>query len=490
MLENGYSQRLKHWLDRFGFTADPFAVYEADQERAVIPYIFVDRPYVHHVVGDPARPQSAFLLARTGEGKTATREIVLYECMHGRLRNRTLPVRYSDFDFLLAQAEGDPHRVTMRHHAAAIARATLQVLVHDVPPQYFAFLDAAGRDLLLAFAETFAQGYIQHMLTRLLPGKATGFSLDSSSPTEILALLVQLVQQLGPSKDRRYEALYVLIDRADETAAGVQAACSLLQPLIVDSLLPGIPGLALKCFLTRDLGDALLATVRRDRYYVETITWDSAALRSMIDQRLNYYSDNRIEHFGQLCTTAARSSALDRLINKSQASPRTLLRLCETLLSQQVIRTSDLFIDARDIAAILNAFEQKPGTTADITHYAPQAASADAAIAASQPPALQLDDSGHVWIDGVLLDPPLTALEFRLLHTLYVAAPDIVIFEDLFRRVWDPAWSSEMTLSTADDQNLRKLVARLRSKLDRTQEGKPRASIRNAHGRGYWLSKV
>lgn len=485
MLENDYSQRLKHWLDRFGFTADPFAVFEADQERSVIPYIFVDRPYVHHIVGDPARPQAAFLLARAGEGKTATREIVLYECMHGRLRNRTLPVRYSNFEYLLEQADNEPQRVTLRHHVAAIARATLQVLVQDMSPQHFTSLDEEGRSLLLTFAETFAQGYTQRMLAQRLPGKAASFDLAPSSPTEILSLLVRLIRQLGPTKERRYEALYILVDRLDETTAGAEAAGRLLQPLTAGSLLQDVPNLALKFFLTLDLGQELLGKLRQDRYHVETIKWDEASLRSMIEQRLTYYSNNRIEHFGQLCTTAARSSALDRLIGRSQASPRTLLRLCEALLTHHVEHTADLFFDAKDITAALGAFEPKSGASVEAAR---QPTTAAMSSAGPPPIGLQLDDSGHVWLAGAPLDPPLTALEFRLLHTLYVAAPDIVLSEDLIAAVWDSSWTTEPTLTTADEQNLRKLVARLRRRLNRASGGNPQALVRNAHGRGYWLS--
>ena len=101
MLESGSGQRVRRWLERFGFTDDPFVVYEADQERAALPGLFIDRPYVMRMVGDPARPQSAFLLAHRGTGKTATREIIAYEHIHGRCRRRALPVRYCDFGFLL-----------------------------------------------------------------------------------------------------------------------------------------------------------------------------------------------------------------------------------------------------------------------------------------------------------------------------------------------------------------------------------------------------
>ncbi len=185
--------------------------------------------------------------------------------------------------------------------------------------------------------------------------------------------------------------------------------------------------------------------------------------------------------------TAARSSALDRLIAKSQASPRTLLRLCAALLTHHVDRTSDLFLDTKDINAALGTLEPRAGANTEAA-LLPLPALAEAAPANGETTGLRLDDSGHVWLAGVPLDPPLTALEFRLLHTLYVAAPDIVLSEDLIAAVWDSSWTAETTLSAADEQNLRKLVARLRKRLNRAPGGKSQALVRNAHGRGYWLS--
>ena len=65
---DSFSHRLWRWLEGFGFTDDPFALYEADQERSYLPYFFVDRAYLHGVLGNPARPQTAFLMAGRGGG--------------------------------------------------------------------------------------------------------------------------------------------------------------------------------------------------------------------------------------------------------------------------------------------------------------------------------------------------------------------------------------------------------------------------------------
>jgi DNA-binding winged helix-turn-helix (wHTH) protein len=102
---------------------------------------------------------------------------------------------------------------------------------------------------------------------------------------------------------------------------------------------------------------------------------------------------------------------------------------------------------------------------------------------------LLLDDGGHVWVDGHPLNPPLSNLEFRLLEVLYRAAPEIVSQNDLIAAVWDTSWASEDALSSADETNLRKLVARLRRRLETRTTDSSRQFVRNAHGRGYWLTK-
>ena len=61
-----FSQRLWRWLERLGFEDEPFALYEADKEREFLNDFFVDRPYLHDIIGNPAHPQIAFLMAGRG----------------------------------------------------------------------------------------------------------------------------------------------------------------------------------------------------------------------------------------------------------------------------------------------------------------------------------------------------------------------------------------------------------------------------------------
>ena len=167
------------------------------------------------------------------------------------------------------------------------------------------------------------------------------------SAVEIMETLAGLVLKLGQSEQDRYKSLYVLIDRIDETAHGSAAVVSLLKPLVVENRLLSMAGVAFKIFVSIEAGEQLLAdpAVRSDRYAVQTITWDAAALQGLLDRRLKHYSGSRVEHFVELCATPARSSALERLLARSEGSPRTLLRLCSTLVRCHIDRTEDTLID-------------------------------------------------------------------------------------------------------------------------------------------------
>lgn len=484
MVESGPGQRIWRWLERWGFNDDPFAVYEADQERAALPGLFIDRPYVMRMVGDPARPQSAFLLAKRGTGKTATREIVAYEHIHGHYQRRALPVRYCDFGFLLDRAGADPAHVTARHHADAIVRAVLQTLADDMPPAFFDPLPPTETALLLGLIAEFASPVVRLKLARCVSGEAAAIPWNDLSAAEILTTLVGIVRRLGVSEKSCYEALYLLVDRADETEFGAAALLPILKPLIATGSLLNLPGLAFKFFLPVELGEQLLAAapLLRERFPVETIHWDKDALQDMLKRRLSFYSKGRVEDLGQLCTTAARATAVDRLIARSQESPRTLLRLCATVVQCHLRRTESQLIESVDITAALTEYEQKT-EVAQLQAARPvlQPATPPTPV---EPPAqgLFLDEGGHVWVDGVALAPPLTGLEFSLLQALYRRPNEIVSRRELIAAVWGDA-------DAADEQSLRKLVDRLRQRLEPKANKGEWKFIRNARGRGYWFSR-
>lgn len=485
--EHDYGRRLFRWLENYKFTEHPFAVWEADQEQAVLPEVFVDRPYAVRLLGDPARPQSGFLLAGRGAGKTATREMIAHECVAGRVRRRALPIRYTNFTAVLDQAGGDPVRVKLSDHAEAIVRAGLRVLADDVPPVFFSLLEEEERGLLQGLAAQFADPLAGVKLGRWAPAEAITLEWKSFSPVELLDLFAGVVTRLGASERHRYESLYILVDRVDETALGAAGALPLLGPLAVEGALLGIRRVAFKFFLPQDIGEQLIAAagVRRDRLIIETITWDEASLEHMVEMRLRHYSNEQVTRIQQLCTPSAAALA-PRLWRECDSSPRNLLRICDRVLRIHVTRMGDPLLEPRDITNALIEFQQQ----LEVERSAPLVATRQAAAALTgQAPSqgLYLDEGDHVWIDGRQLETPLSDLEFRMLKALYQAAPAIVEQQELITAVWGQTNLAQDKQYATDEQNVRKLIGRIREHLEPGAAAGAWRFVRNARGRGYWL---
>ncbi|MEM4724810.1 MAG: winged helix-turn-helix domain-containing protein [Candidatus Hadarchaeum sp.] len=489
MREYDYARRHQRWLERVGFRrGDPFEVWDADQERNVLPFLFVERPYLTRIIGDPSRPQSAFLLAGRGAGKTATREMVAYECFHGSIHHRALPVRYTDFSYTLELAGNDVTAVRAEHHVCAIARLIMRALAEDTPATFFELLGDEERVLLGAYVARFADPAVRFKLERRLRGPAPEITLDGMSPVETLAELAHLITQLGLSPSLRYQAVYVLVDRADESAAGLAGALTLLRPLVEEGALLIMPRVAFKFFLSIELGQALtdIVPVRTDKLPLEIITWTDEALKGLLGQRLSYYSEEKFCELKQICKREAHNAA-DRLVSACDSSPRTLLRLCAEAVRQHVSQTDELFLGPRDITAAIEEFEHDQEILRQTGREGP--ASVSTPLLETPPPkGLFLDRSDHVWIDGQLVSSPLSPLEFRLLRALYRASPEIMSAEQLIRAVWPESQESD-GLEVQDEQNLRKLIARLRKHLEPDGTESAWRFIRNARGRGYWMSK-
>ncbi len=485
----GFSHRLWRWLERLGFEADPFALYEAEHERDYLSYFFVDRPYLYDVLGVPAHPQTAFLMAGRGEGKTATRHMVAYECTHGKFRRQVLPVHYYDFGLLIETVQGDVSKITVRHHLRGVIRAIIRALADEVPAIYFDHLDETERRLLTGYAQAFGDPVAQLRLSQIIPTQPLPLNWDMLSPLETLNTLSGLVIKLGQTPQNTYKSLYILVDCVDETALGAQAAAALLRPLVGERTLLEMPHLAFKFFLPAEVGESLRQAVdlRPDRLCVRRITWDREALRDVVQQRLAYYSHDMVRRLEDMCTSAAKGRAMERLLDASEGSPRTLLRLCQALIHHHVYRTDDTLIDSVDVTETLIEFQQR----VEVERQTPVAKPALAAAREATPEVLPetglhiAPGSGHVWVDGQQLTPPLSPQEFKLLETLYRHAPHIVTQEELIESVWpQSSWGADESYG---EQNLRKLISRLRRRLDVSGDGDEARFVKNARGRGYWL---
>ncbi len=482
----GFSYRFGRWLERFRFESDPFALYEAEREHEYLPLFFVDRPYLYDVLGSPLHPQTAFLMAGRGEGKTATRHMVAYECTHGKFRRQVLPVHYYDFGLLIEAVQGDVTRITARHHLRSVIRAIVKALVDEVPAIYFDHLDETGCRLMAGYAHAFGDPIAQLKLSQIIAAQPLQLDWDALSPLETLNTLSELVLKLGQTPQNTYKSLYILVDCVDETSLGPQAA-ALLQPLVSERTVLETPHVAFKFFLPAEVGEALrgIVDLRPDRLCVRSITWGREALRDVVQQRLAYYSRDAVMRLEDLCTSAAKGRVMDRLLDACEGSPRTLLRLCQALIIHHVRRTSDTLIDSVDVTETLIDFRQQLETERQAS-VAPFSTPADAAPSMPLGTGLHVSlGDGHVWVDGQQLIPALSPQEFKLLETLYRHAPQIVEQDELVESIWPKSsWEADKSYG---EQNLRKLVSRLRRRLAVGSDDSETRFVKNARGRGYWL---
>ena len=242
-------------------------------------------------------------------------------------------------------------------------RAAVKSLVDNIPPLHFDQLDKFQREVLLGFGREFADPITELRLREYIVGEPMPLRWDMLSETELLSNFVSTVLKVGRSADHTLQAVYVLVDRVDETPGGRVAAVPLLTPLIEQPALLELPNLAFKFFLDEQIGENAVqaAAVRPDRLAMRWIDRSESSLTTMVDQRIAYFSEGRWEHFEQLCNSSCRNTALNRLIAAADGSPRTLLRICHTLFQVHVERTydraSEYQFDRADISQTLDKFE-------------------------------------------------------------------------------------------------------------------------------------
>ncbi len=479
-----YSRRFNNWLSRVGLVkGDPFALYEAEREMSSdegkeppLPGFFLDRPYLYWVLGDPDAPQASFLMAGRGCGKTATKEMVAYECRRGRFQGDVLVVDYTDFDPLLDMVGRDLSRIKSRHHVYAVLRFAVKVLAEGDALRRAARLGEFERQVLMSYFARFADPLTRLKASHTTHTQPAEFDWDELSPLEIMRTFALLTMAIG------YRAVYVLVDRVDEapeTAEEPTAAADLLKPLVADQPLLEMRGMAFKFFLPLRVGKALrqVVNVRDDRVLWHTVTWDRKSLRRMIELRLSHYSDGMVSRMEDLCDTRAKRIAVDALIEASDGSPRTMLRLCNALLHYHVANSDSVLIDRSEITDAIRDFSHHLDKERGVKPAVPQA------VAPASPPekGIYLGSDGHVWVDGKRVEN-MSPLEFKLLSALYYNAGEVMTNDELIRAVWGEAAFDQ------DETNLRKLVSRLRARLEPEGGGSSRF-IRNVRGRGYWLSR-
>jgi len=507
------AETLQIWLDSHGFLANPFATQEAAREEEVLGQYFVPPAYFDEVQGDAHSPRTTFVFAPRGSGKTAMCLMIERFCLDSlEGEGKILAMPYTDFTPLVEAVERELDQVTPRLHVeeilkqgvatlagllqrrAEFARKVRQSFSHDertlLQWYFFSYAHRLGPEHLSFLREKL--GFAIHILGK--PVEQLGFvrkpqpdrlsrkeiSMELAvlltgrsllSPVQLLSDFVELVRRLG------VDAIYVLVDGVDElreTAANVEAASQLLAPLTANLRLLDMPHLAFKFFLPTEIMDCLLeqGRVRRDRVLIREIHWSEEELAEILRQRLRAFNQLGYDSLAAVCVPELRDSIDQRLIEEAQGSPRALLRLGELLLSEhcRLPAAADREIDEVALTRALRKW----------TIVAGKVEVAELAIG------LWVDErTGEVFVGGRKLDPPLAALEYKLLRFLYHNRGQICskdkIAQDIYQDLYEVG-------DAASDAAIDRLVYRVRKRIE--PPGQPPVYIITVRGRGYRLDNA
>lgn len=352
---------MDRWLAFAGFSANPFAVHEAEKETR-LPDYFVPPAWFTDILGEPAAPSSSVVFADRGCGKTAQRIMVRRQCCpDGFKEGQALCVVYADFDAAAALAASLSPREIRNVHVNEI----LQLAVHELADALLNNDFVLGRYLGLPkwercrihwFLHNFRRGLTLSQRSRLIQAEIEplarndAFGMDDlsqdvleelqadahSNPTSILYQFGNLIKSLG------FDALYILMDGVDELAAMADAASvvQLMAPMLADWRLLNTPGLAFKFFLPQEWEDHFQAqtAIREDRLRMHHVEWVPEELLTMLHRRLATYRG--VPALGDLCEPGLANRIEADLVHLARGSPRDMIRLGCRLLSEHCVRSN------------------------------------------------------------------------------------------------------------------------------------------------------
>ena len=184
------------------------------------------------------------------------------------------------------------------------------------------------------------------------------------------------------------------------------------------------------------------------------------------------FSEEAAPHFASVWSTYLSHEerrALQLLAHGSQEADADSLRLLE-----KKGHVCDGHIASAPFAVFIRRQDALPEIRDQIQQLSPDAKPI------TQPGIVVDQDSGHVHVEGELLDPPLPENQFKLLSLLYHKKGKICDSYEVVSAVWGTEYLDEV-----DDQRIAQLFTRLRKRIE--QGERPWKYIITVHGRGWTL---
>lgn len=372
---------IDNWLASWNFTGNPFANWEANLEPNLNKY-YVKHPFYEQLLYTPI---STIVFAPRGGGKTATRLMVQSECRPIKKTSSTFAVAFTDFSPLI-EKYGNNHKYSLAEFLPYLLESALLSLLKSL----ISIVHDGGviSDVQLGELRYWVEKYTPHFLEedylptlidkiasnvtrqriRELVSAYKGETLDKQNVTKYWSILFSFWKRISRAKSRKpdrlkyedttivtldtfvdfvlttlstkqrsCEVMYFLFDGIDEYAVTKNdaiASANLLSPLLSEMNFHKIPRLANKFFLPWEQKNEISHVARLDLLETHDLTWKKvsdedqfAALRQMLRDRIRVFNRISKESLREMCEPPIRGWIEDEMLEKSDNSPRNLIRL-------------------------------------------------------------------------------------------------------------------------------------------------------------------
>ena len=397
--------------------ANPFEHYAAETEPNISEYA-VRPPYLSSIIDRSSALNSFTLFGERGAGKSATRITVynaLWKSVKSSQGSKTCPLAVNVTDFSMILDDFQKGNLTDRKFVALVAFHVLEKILvwlssldEEDREIYIEGLNSDERSLAVALLEEFylsvpemdrdisnsdalkllnsawttkshvwmnaRWGAISKIFATtlgVLVKKKIDAEIDITEATEkilislkpdtgkaavaILNKLVELSQAFG------YSGVCVLIDKVDETNAtanSAEATARLVHPIYNHIQLLEVNDLSWIFFLWSNVQDYFSEKipVRLDKIAHANITWTEPALRQMIENRLRFFSSERIELSSILADGVAADELFPQLASMALKSPRELIKIFDIIIREHDIKSNGGKLSSRSINDGLDAY--------------------------------------------------------------------------------------------------------------------------------------
>src|SRR6266496_511344 len=380
-------------FNRLGFTTDPFAYTNADEEENINEY-FIKPPYFDSVIGDYNSPNTCVVLAPRGAGKTAQRRMIEIWTRN----NPVLAVTYDRFEFSAGQKLNS---INLAYHLRnIITKVLLNLLIRateypeilsNVPKEkkrqlsvlchnYLGNLTGQNVSEVISDLKSIPQkikeywnknvGFLEPIINFIL----RRYDLDTIDLPNLkqeekklegtykyqLELLFEIAQELG------FRAIYILVDKVDETELtgnNADNTYKLIEPLLRDLDILSLRGYGFKFFLWDKIYPYYVESARPDRIPQFELNWNRSQLEKLLSERLKAFSKTKIQKFADTFTEA-NSPSIDSIVCMiAFLSPRNVIRFCNEIIAQQSLINADTTkLEMRALELASTIFSQKIAT--------------------------------------------------------------------------------------------------------------------------------